>query len=54
MYNSCQSGHSKVTKFLVENGANIHAMNDYALRWGSINGHLQVVNYLTERMNETQ
>ena len=35
-----------VEYFLTEKGADIHALNDYALRWASKNGHLEVVKYL--------
>ena len=35
-------------KYLVENGADIHADYDYALRWSASNGHLDVVKYLIE------
>jgi len=38
----------KVVKYLVENGADIHADEDYALRWSALNGHLEVVKYLVE------
>ena len=33
----------------IEQGANIHAMNDLALIWASENGHLDVVKYLVEQ-----
>ena len=33
----------------VENGANIHANNDYALRLASKNGYLEVVMFLVEK-----
>ncbi len=32
----------------LKNGANIHARNDYALRYSSENGHIEVVKYLVE------
>ena len=35
-------------KYLVDNGADIHASDDYALRWFSEKGHLDVVKYLVE------
>ena len=35
-------------KFLVEQGANIHADKDSALRWASRNGYLEIVKYLVE------
>ena len=41
-------------KFLVENGANIHADDDFALRWSSENGHLEVVKYLVENGADIQ
>ena len=36
-------------KYLVENGANIHACNDYILRWFADKGDLEVVKYLVEQ-----
>ena len=38
----------EVIKELVESGANIHAQDDYAIRWASSNGQLEVVKYLAE------
>jgi ankyrin repeat protein len=32
----------------VESGADIHANNDYALRWASAKGRLEIVKYLVE------
>jgi ankyrin repeat protein len=37
--------HIEVVKHLVEQGADIHARDD-ALRWATLNGRLDVVNYL--------
>jgi len=42
------NGHLEIVKFLVENGANIHAVDDCALRWAAESGHLEVVKYLVE------
>ena len=39
-------GYLGIVKYLVENGANIHAENDHALLWASANGQLEVVKYL--------
>ena len=38
-----------VIKMLVENGADIHANNDAALRHAAYRGHLEVVKYLVEK-----
>ena len=35
-------------QYLIENGANIHANDDFALRYAAKNGHLEVVRYLIE------
>ncbi|MHA1353556.1 MAG: ankyrin repeat domain-containing protein, partial [Candidatus Heimdallarchaeota archaeon] len=37
-----------VVKYLVEQGADIHAKDDYALRWSAAYGHIDVVKYLVE------
>ncbi len=39
-------GHLEVVKYLVSEGADIHAENDCAARWASRKGHLEVVKYL--------
>jgi ankyrin repeat protein len=39
-------GHLEVVKYLVEQGADIHAFDDYALRFANSNKHREVVNYL--------
>ena len=38
----------EVIKELVEEGANIHADNDFVLRWVAKKGHLDIVKYLVE------
>ena len=37
-----------LTNFLAKNEWNIHAQDDYALRWASENGHTEVVKILIE------
>jgi hypothetical protein len=39
----------EVIKELIENGADIHAGNNYVLHWASENGHVEVVKYLVEK-----
>jgi hypothetical protein len=39
-----------IVKFIVDEGANIHAYDDYALRLASRNGCLDVVKYLKSIM----
>ena len=46
---AAKSGNLEVVKYLVENGADIHAEKDYALRLAAYNGHLDVVKYLVEK-----
>lgn len=36
-------------KYLYENGADITAQDDYAVRWAAKNGHLEIVRYLYEK-----
>jgi hypothetical protein len=40
------NGHLEVVKYLVGQGADIHAGNDYALRRSAGNGHFKIVEYL--------
>lgn len=40
LYVSARMGHLKVVKYLVERGADIHALNESALRESVENGHL--------------
>ena len=44
----CKNVCLKLVKFLLENGTNIHAKNDYALRWTCVNGHLDVAKFLVK------
>jgi hypothetical protein len=46
--NASDNGHLDTVKYLVENGANIHAGHDEALRNAAYNGHLDVIKYLIE------
>ena len=48
LMNASRNGHLNVVKYLVEHGANIHALNDHALRFASMNNYLDVVEYLVE------
>jgi ankyrin repeat protein len=45
---AAKDGHLETVQYLIENGADIHADNDYALQWAAGNGHLDVVRYLVE------
>ena len=40
------NGNLKVVKYLHQNGADIRALDDHALRWSADSGHLDVVKYL--------
>ena len=33
LHEACDNGDLKMVKYLVENGVDIHAKNDYAFRW---------------------
>jgi ankyrin repeat protein len=44
-----EMGHLEMVKYLVEQGADIHAKDDSALRWSAEKGHLDVVDYLMEQ-----
>ena len=41
-------GHLSVVKFLVASGANVHAVDDQALRFAYERGHLAVVEFLVK------
>jgi len=41
-----KAGDLAKVKELVNNGADIHVENDYALRWASHKGHIDIVTYL--------
>jgi ankyrin repeat protein len=43
-----ENGHLQIVKYLVENGADIHAINDRPLRSASKHGYLEIVKYLVE------
>jgi hypothetical protein len=45
---SSYDGYLEVVKYLVENGADIHANNGYALKYASQHGYLEVVKFLVE------
>ena len=38
-----------IVKYLIENGANVHAENDYALRWTARAGHFDLVRLLVAK-----
>ena len=42
------NGVVKVYRALIEAGASVHALNDYALRWASHDGHTEIVGLLIE------
>ena len=44
------NGNLKVVKYLHQNGADIRARYDYALRWSAKNGHLEVTSYIKKQM----
>jgi len=41
----------EAVKVLLGAGANVHAINDEALRWASRNGHVEIVNLLKKYEN---
>jgi ankyrin repeat protein len=45
-----RNGHLEVVKLLHENGADLHAQDDWALQLASLNGNLKVVELLKSRM----
>lgn len=49
---SSRYGYTEIVKLLLENGADVHADNDYALEWSSSNGHTEVVKLLKSHINK--
>jgi ankyrin repeat protein len=45
---SAKYGYLEMVDFLLQKGANIHANNDFALRWSAANGKLSVVTHLLD------
>ena len=43
-----ENGYVDEVKYLLNNGADVHAENDYALRWASFWGHTDVVKILID------
>ena len=47
---ACYTGNIEKIKCLVEQDFNnVHAWNNYALRWSAYHGHLEIVKYLIEK-----
>ncbi|BCS82912.1 putative ankyrin repeat protein [Cotonvirus japonicus] len=51
---SCKQEHLDVVKFLVEQGTNIQAKDNCAIRLASENGHCNVIKFLVERGADIQ
>ena len=49
LIDASKTGDLSSVKYLIEMGADVHADDDYALRWAAEYGHLDVVRYLIER-----
>ncbi|GAH13109.1 unnamed protein product, partial [marine sediment metagenome] len=48
LIHSSKNGRLDLVKIALQLGANIHAENDYALRWASDQGRLEVVRFLVD------
>ena len=46
---ACRNGHLSVVKFLVDNGADIHAKDNLPIQWACERGHYGIVKYLYEK-----
>jgi ankyrin repeat protein len=49
LIDACRRRNLSAVKACVEQGADIHADDDVALRWAADNGHLEIVKYLIEQ-----
>jgi ankyrin repeat protein len=47
-FSACETGQLEVVKRLVENGLDVNAGDNYAIRHSATNGHLDIVKYLVE------
>ena len=45
---AAEYGYINIVKYLVERGTNIHACNNYPIRYSAMNGHFEVFKYLAE------
>jgi hypothetical protein len=45
---ACKYGNIHITKFLIQNGANIHARDDYAIRYSVEKNKYELFKYLLE------
>jgi ankyrin repeat protein len=43
---AAEKGYLDIVKYFIQNGANPHFRDDYAIEWSGLNGHIEVVNYL--------
>jgi ankyrin repeat protein len=46
---SVKNGHIDVVKYLIDQGADIHANNEWILYYGISRGHLDIVKFLVEK-----
>lgn len=49
---AAHNGHMQTVKFLVEQGANVNALDmgdNSALHWAAMRGHVEIVKFLTEQ-----
>ena len=46
---ACKYGKLNIIKYLISQGANIRADDDWAVVWASYNGHLETVKYLVSQ-----
>jgi hypothetical protein len=50
LYNCSKEGELEKVKWCLDNGANVHAKGDYALKLASFNGHTEVMELLRRYM----
>jgi ankyrin repeat protein len=47
---AAEYGHTEIVRILIDAGANVHGMDNYALRWAAENGHTETAAVIKRAM----